>query len=365
MILASLPRILKIRMATLTETAYVTRKIIYYFVLAVISYIVIRLLWGFIAFFWTMIFPPKPPLPNQAFGKLTQLVFPQKDEQGIKFTYTLETIEGTLPEASSSATVYFMPKKAANLLALTKTQAFAERLGFATEPVQENKNIYRFNDPNYPLRTLRYDIVSDNFILRYAFEQDPSLLFEKDLPITQTALAEGRGLLQSYGLYNENLEKGNSRVSFLKLSGNRLIETTSLSQADSVRIDFFHRNIGNTKVVTPIPNEGLAVIIFSGTRLFQRRILQLAYTYWPIDYETTATYPLKASSVAWQELTNGKCYIAQYPTKGTQVVVRNVYLAYYYSFDPQMYLQPVFVIEGDNGFIAYVPAVSPEWVESN
>jgi len=42
-----------------------------------------------------------------------------------------------------------------------------------------------------------------------------------------------------------------------------------------------------------------------------------------------------------------------------------VYLAYYDSLDPQTYLQPVFVFEGDDDFLAYVPAVEAAWVDTS
>ena len=82
--------------------------------------------------------------------------------------YQLQTIEGSVPIASETANVYFMPKKGANLLALSTAQAFAKRLGFTTTPVPEptSKNIYRFDDLTIPLRHLWYDIVSTNFIIR-------------------------------------------------------------------------------------------------------------------------------------------------------------------------------------------------------
>ena len=48
---------------------------------------------------------------------------------------------------------------------------------------------------------------------------------------------------------------------------------------------------------------------------------------------------------------------------GGTATVRTVTLAYYDSLDPQNYLQPVFVFEGDDGFLAYVPAVALPWTE--
>jgi len=41
-----------------------------------------------------------------------------------------------------------------------------------------------------------------------------------------------------------------------------------------------------------------------------------------------------------------------------QVTIRNIYLAYFEPVTLTNYLQPIFVFEGDNNFVAYVPAIS-------
>lgn len=351
-------------MASLTETAYYTRRAINWTILALIGYFVLRLFWGAVLAAWIVLFPPKAPPPNHAFGKLPSLRFPDPvASPSGQLTFRLETIEGTVPKASPSATVYFMPKMPANLLALTKTQDFAQRLGLTPAPIEETKNIYRFEDPDTPLRRLRYDIVSNNFILRYGFEQDTGVLAQRNLPTGTGAIAEANTLLQTYDLLHPDLASGKRAVSFLRLTGNRLVPTSSLSQADAVRVNFFRPAVGGIPVVTPYPDEGPVSVIFSGATNIKYRILQLAYTYWPIDTQVSATYSLKPASVAWQELQSGMGYIARYPPTAVTVTVRNVALAYYDSFEPQMYLQPVFVFEGDDGFVAYVPAVAPPWTE--
>lgn len=351
-------------MATLTETAYYTRRAINWTILGVLGYFVLRIFWGILVVLWMVIFPPKPIPPNHAFGTLPRVKFPQVATPSATLSFQLETIQGGVPAASNSALVYFMPKSAPNLLGLNKAQEFAAKMQFDPTPVAESKNVYRFNDLREPLRRLRYDIVSRNFIVRYAFEQDASAFLNKNLPLADAAKLEAAALLQSYDMYPEDFEKGNIAVTFLRLVSNRLVTTTSLSQSDAVRIDFFRKPIGNTRVVTPNPEEASISIILSGAPEIQKRILQLAYTYWPVDYLTHATYPLKPSTTAWEELRSGLGYIARYPTGGTNTaVVRTVYLAYYDSFEPQTYLQPIFVFEGDNGFVGYVTAVSSEWTE--
>lgn len=350
-------------MASLTETAYYARRAINWAILAVIAYILLRIFWSIFLGVFLLIFPPKAPPPNHLFGKLPSLVFPVTATPSASLSFQLQTIEGTVPAASPSATVYFMPKTAPNLLGLNKAQAFAQNLNFDPTPVQESKNIYRFNDAELPLRRLRYDIVSNNFVLRYAFEQDPTVFNEKNLPLPEAAKTQAINMLQLNNRYPDDLSGGTNQVSFLKLNGTVLVGTTSLSQADAERIDFFRKPIGDTQVFTPYPDQAPVSIIYSGSSNQKKQIIQWAYTFWPIDYQTTATYGLITSQQAWEALQSGSGYIARYPSTGNIAVVRNIYLAYYDSFDPQNYLQPVFVFDGDNGFRAYVPAVDPLWRE--
>ena len=351
-------------MASLTETAYYTRRAINWGILTVVAYIILRFMWGIFFALWLVVFPPKAPPPNHAFGKLPTVKFPDpQSSPSAALVFRLETIEGSVPRASESATVYFMPKKPPNFLGIPRTQNFAKRLGFNPIPIAETKNIYRFNDTETPLRRLRYDIVSDNFILRYDFEQDTGLFTSKNLPLPDAATAEARTILQTYNLYSEDFTGGPVTTSFLKLIGNILIPTPSISQADSIRVDFFRKSIGQMKLLTQSPDQAPVSFIFSGSRNDKKRILQFAYTFWPIDLTTTATYPLKPGLQAWQELQSGNGYIVKYPNSGNIIVVRSVYLAYYDSLDAQTYLQPIFVFEGDDGFIGYVPAVAQEWIE--
>ena len=224
-------------MANLTETAYYTRRTINWSILAVISYIVLRFFWSVFVAVWLEIFPPKPPPPNFRFGKLPALKFLEASPSA-QFTYRLETIVGNVPVASESAAVYFMPKPAANLLALSRTQDFASRLGLDPNPIEETKSVYRFEDATASLRRLRYDIVSNNFILRYGFEQDTGLFSDRNIPGVDAGIAEGKAMLQTFTLYGTDLSQGTSKVSFLKIVGDKLVGTTSLSQADALRVDF-------------------------------------------------------------------------------------------------------------------------------
>lgn len=351
-------------MSSLTETAYYTRRIINWSILGVIGYVILRMMWGVAVGIYLTIFPPQAPPPNHAFGSLPPLSFPvsQASPSG-QVIYQLQTIEGSIPTASVSANVYFMPKKGSSLLALSTAQAFAKRLGFVTTPIPEpaNKNIYRFDDATTQLRHLWYDIVTTNFVIQYDFQQDTGIFLNSKVPSLQEAKAEAKNLLQTYNLYPEDITGGEIKVTYYKVSESALIPVTSQSQADAVRVDFYRPNIASTPVISGTAS-GPISIVFSGSGNNKKRVLNFTYSYWPIDYQTVATYALKTSAQAWQELQGGGGYVLKYPSTPL-ITVRSVYLAYYDSVSPQTYLQPVFVFSGDDGFMAYVPAISQEYIE--
>lgn len=351
-------------MANLTQTAYYTRKGINIGILALIGYVILRIVWSLLITFWLVIFPPKPPPPNYAFNVLPKIVFPPPSQPSKQLTYTLETISGDIPQiASDSARVYFMPKKTANLLALENTKAFAKRFDFVSEPTPESRTVYRFTDTEAPFRSLSYDIISDNFFMRYLYDQDLSVFANGMVRDTNRAQQDVISQLQALSLYTPEFQAGPKTIQFQKLVGNTLQPTTLPSEASAIKIDFFRSSLNSLPIVTSSPNDGQISAIVTNATERKKRLIQLIYTYWPIDQQNFATYSLKPVTQAWEEVQNNTAYIAQYPTNGeVNAVIRSVKLAYYDSFEPQQYLQPIYIFEGDFGVMVYVHAIPDEWV---
>jgi hypothetical protein len=350
-------------MANLTETSYYARRAINWLILGVIAYIILRIIWAILLSAIIYFFPPKAPPPNHAFGVLPRIKFPDQASPSATITFTLETIEGNVPKASASATVYFMPKQAANLLALPRTQQFADKLRFNPKEIQETKNIYRFNDPEFPLRTLRYDIITNNFTLHYAYGYDQAIFSSGNTLTTEAAIKDAKTFLSNNSLLPSDFSEDNFSASYLTLVGDRLTDTPSITQANATRVNTKRSNIGGVPIYYPDPEASPISLVFSGSPIEKKKILSISYTYWPIEYQTNATYKIKPSEQAWKELQSGGGFIARYPTQGTAITVRSVHLGYYDSITPQTYLQPIFVFEGDDGFLGFVPAVSPPWTE--
>jgi len=349
-------------MATLTETAYMTRKTIKYGAIFLVVFFILRFIWGITVSIYKKINPPKPAAPTVSFRVLPAIKFPKKDLP--KLTYSLETIQGTLPSLPNIATVYFMPKSEAKLFSSEGTKDIARRMGFTGNPRQAAETTLFFETGGVPNTTLGIDIATHNFVLNYDFVNDQTILAERKLPSDEQAVSEAKSFLGKASLLTESLSQGTGKVSYWKLKTPDLIPAISLSEAEFVRVDLFRKNLKDLPILTVHPKESLVYFLLSGSRSATKRIVRAAYNHYPIDEEISGTYPLKTVNNAWQELVSGGGFVANLGNNSEgKITVRKAYLAYFEEGQEQNFLQPIFVFEGDNDFVAYVPAVDPEWVE--
>jgi len=281
-----------------------------------------------------------------------------------KLSFKLETIQGGLPKLPPVGKVYFMPKEGPNLLALERAGEKAQKMGFRSQPEKISQTIYRWTNQKIPPTTLEMDINTGNFHLRYPYETDQELLTGKNLPANQQAASEAKNFLSTNGLLTDDLATGSAEFDYLRFTPPSLTPAISLSEADFVRVNLFRANLDGLKILPPNPKESLISFLFSGSREFGKRIIEVNYNYFPIEKEIFATYPLKPINTAWQELQGGQGFIANFgQNEQGQITIRQIYLSYYDAKDPQNFLQPIYVFEGDRNFFAYVPAVDPKWTE--
>ena len=351
-------------MATLTQTAYWTRKILLFGAIALVAIIVLKISLGIIGNTWRKFSPPAPPPPTVTFGSLPKLVFPNTPAGEPKLTFRLETIQGDLPKLPSQAKVYFMPKPGPNLLALDRARQKAQKMGFRSEVEKISDVVYRWDDQKKPPTILEMDINSVNFHLLYPYQTDQAILGQKNLPTNQQAAQEAKNFLLSNDLLAADLATGSAEFEYLKFIIPQLIPAISLSEADFVRVNLFRTGLDGLKILPPNPKEALISFLFSGAREFGKRLIEINYNYSSIDTETFSTYPLKTAALAWQEMQSGRGDIANLGQNPEgNITIRQVYLAYYDSQEPQNFLQPIFVFEGDRNFIGYVPAIDLKWTE--
>jgi len=344
-------------MATLTETAFYSRIAFKWIGILLVAMMVGRVVWGMGVQIYKALNPEPPPPATIGFGKLPDLPFPKKDVPTL--TYHLETPTGGLPTFPDRVEVYFMPVEKPSLLALENAKVMAREFGFRNDPEQRSEILFRWQKDSPISTTLDMFIYRGNFVMSADWYLYPTYLQEKNLPSEQQALNDVRGQLQRGAIMGTDLMDGKYILSYLKASGGSYQETVSQSEADFIRIDLFRKTIKEEyEVVTSDPKQGVVRAILSGNQQLGR-LVYLEFNYYPVDYNTFHTYPLKPVSLAWNELQTGKAYIASIAQGAERVVVRRVTLGYFDSFEAQNYLQPVYIFRGDNGFEAHVPALLP------
>lgn len=349
-------------MPNLTITAYYTRRMIKFSLIGFVLLLILRVFWGIGSTYWQKAHPAPPPKPTVSFGKLPALSFPQKENLPT-LSYRLETIEGSTPKLTEVGKVYLMPKPVASLLAFDRAKELAKKMGFQTEPTKISERVFRFEGQN-SLSTLEIDIISQKFNLSYNFTSDQSVFSEKKLPNEEQAVMEAKSFLRQINLLSEDLEKGQAKTSYLKFSPPNLVSAISLSEADFVKVDLFRAKLDDLNVFPSHPNEAPVSFLFSGARELGKRVIQVNYFHQTVSQENSATYPLKSSGAAWEELISGKGYVASLgENQEGKIIIRKIYLAYFEAEAAQDFLQPIFVFEGDRDFMAYVPAIDPKWSE--
>jgi hypothetical protein len=350
----------------LTEISIAFRKLLIIGAISFIVFIMLRFLVGLaITYVKSKQYTP-PPLPNVRFNVLPRPQFTgMNSTSGYKFA--LQNIEGKPPETTDSGKVYSMPKKLPTLLSADRAKSFASRIGFTKEPDQVQSIYYHYTDPTNPLRTLQLDIVNMNFTLTYDYEKNPALVFNPNRSISKDQVIDAvKSYISMNGLMDGTIADGKivgTLLTYQKESKD-FTKAISISAADAVRIDFFRTDLDNMKMLPPGFDTSFNYALFSPTGDQLTNMLQLSYTYWPIAFDDFATYPFKSSIQAWQDLVDGYGFIVRLGNNTPDnIIIRNIYIAYYDTPQPQPYLQPIFVFEGDNDFVAYVQAITSQWLE--
>lgn len=349
-------------MTSLTRIAYYTRKGVIFGIAGIVLFLILKTALGVATTYWRQTHPASPPSPTVLFGKLESFKFPSS-EYSYPQEIILQTIGGELPEASASAKAYQIPKELPSLLADQHARQFAAQLEFKGNPISKTSTEYKFQDPINPLRTLDLNIITNNFSLKYDYLKDSQVFKEGSPPSPEQAKIEAEQFLNLASSFPKELKKGERKVSFLKLSGDQFIPATSLSKADAVRVDFFKENLEDNRLLPPEYDQSSIYVIISGSKDKKKKIIEAQFRFFKADKETSSTYPIKTPQQAWEELKNGQGFIARWKKGHQKAVVRDVYLAYYDPPEYQPFLQPIFVFEGDDQFVAYIQAIKHEWLD--
>jgi hypothetical protein len=138
-----------------------------------------------------------------------------------------------------------------------------------------------------------------------------------------------------------------------------------LSEANLIRVDFFRKNLGDdVQVVSTEIGKASVSVLVSGSSVAAKKIVEVNYRHVEVDTSaaSSSTYPIKTSEEAFADLKKGDYWPAS-DNDAKDVVIRKIYLAYFEPVNLTQFLQPVYVFEGDNDFVAYVRAITDKYAK--
>lgn len=341
---------------TLTKTAAVLRNVVKASFVAIILLMVGRVFFTSLIAYIKSLNPPKEAPPTVGFKVLPKIEFPI--QAAVPKSYTLQTVGNTLPSYGDRAKVFFMPTAQPSLTAVDRAKRKAAGLGYVFEPEIIDSRMYRWTLTSPLLATLQMDILTGTFTINTNWSAHPELLTKKQSINSSNLIDQVKSTLQKAGSSSEDITKGVAKTRLVKSIGGQLTEADSLSDADFLEVDLYRALIDEKySSVTAKGKQGPihALVAADGT------ILEMTQNVYPVEYQIVETYPLLSPDIAWKTLAGGAGYVAQKGTSDT-AVVRSMTLAYFEPDKEMPYYRPVYVFEGDGGFIGMVDAIDTAWV---
>jgi hypothetical protein len=344
-------------MFTLSQASYDTKEILKWGGLFIGGLVLIVV---FIQMFLVVkeaIFPTPPPKPTLTFGKLDPQLFPASITND-KLTYKVNTLTGALPSFAGQAKVFKIKTFTPDLLSLQNAKDKVAAVGFKDAPTQTSDVDYTWSTTDQAglNQKINMDVVDNNFTLTSDFISNQAAI-TGPVPNEKDSITTAIAFLSQVNTLPSDIDTNQTKTSFFTVQNGSFTQVVSLADAKAVRVDFFQKDVDNLPLVYEQPGSS-NLNIFVGP---SGEILQAQYFY-QTPSSNFATYPIETSTEAYQNLQQGIAYIASYNGSSTSVSITDVYLAYYVSSQTQKFLMPVFVFEGSNNFIAYVPAITGEWI---
>lgn len=353
-------------MFTLTIASKETKIILKWAAILTAVFIILFILFKLLIFVKEAIFPTPPPKPTLYFGKLSYPAFPQSVSNKI-FTYSVNTITGNLPNLTTVAKINRIETPKPDLLSLKKIGTRVANAGFVNGPVKISNTLYDWtnntsNTSGALKKKIRVNILNYNFNATADPYSDPDIVAGKNVPTKEQAISMAENFLKATDYLTEDtdIDLTKTQAKIYSLQSNGFSEASSISNAQVIQVIFFQKDIDDIPIVYKKPGQSNIDVLVAGGN-FQGQILGANYIHHTIS-DINSTYPIKSSQEAFDELKKGNAYISSYYGTGNNITITKAYLAFYFSDQDQEYTMPVIVFEGNDGFFAYVKAVTDEWV---
>ncbi len=310
---------------------------------------------------------PKTTTPTIAINPIFNKIKPPRIiEAGTSgnFTYVLDTLDGTtnVENATTAASVYFFKKPAATFGFLDEIYTMAKTVDIDTDITKHvlKDRIAQFDDGR---KKLEIDIDTFNFSYEYYLDRDEEL-FNRELGNLGTQVdSVATNFLGKMGKYNRELAQGKRNTIYLRYEKDtRKINTLEAAEgANMVELDFYRPDIGMYPVVTStyFNSPHYVMVAPKGN---QTHVVRAKISYFETATDQVGVYPLRTGDKALEDLKGGKGLVISSPQPDGEVKIKKIFLAYYEPDFYQEYMHPVYVFLGENKFVAYVLAVTDEYL---
>ncbi len=344
---------------SLTQTAYVARNTIKFGSLGIV---VFSLLWMIVTTGYKVYKANNPTryAPTVKYGILPGISFPEKT--AVKKNFNFELPNDEIPDFDDQLKVYVIYRPNTTFLALQEDTETAKSFGFTTEPTELKTGIYEFKDTTNN-KTLTVNVLDGDFQITYPYASDQMLLTETEVPNKTKAIEVASNFLNKGEKLVSDLKDGEQVVSYWRIDSGALQSVSAQSEANAVRVDFYRKSFDDLDLLSSNFGQASVSVLISGSTVEAKKIIGANFKDLNIDRESYSTYPIKTGEEAVEKLRSGNYWTAR-DVSNTDVVIRKMYLAYYEPTTLTNYLQPIFVFEGDNNFVAYVPAITDKYTKS-
>lgn len=349
-------------MFSLSDASKTTKEIIKWAGLILALIVVLFMLWKVLFFAKDLFFPKPPPKPTVAFDKLPLPSFPQ-NVTSLKLNYSLNTLTGQLPSLPNIARVYRIQPIQPDLLALSKFNGQVGSIGFSLGYTALSDKVFEWKNNNNLSnldRRLRFNIVNYSFTIVSPYTSDEGILSAKNLPTQKDARRIAQNTLENIQKLPSDLDLSKTKVNLFSIKNGGLFPATSISNTQIIEVAFVQNDLDKLPIFYENPNSSNIRVLIAGGD-FQGQVVGADYSYQKISNDFS-TYPIKTSAEAYNDLKQGNGYISSYDGSSSNVLINNVFLAYYMGNQPQDFILPIYVFQGNDNFYAYVSAVKDEWI---
>ncbi|MFA9288900.1 MAG: hypothetical protein ACEQSA_03410 [Weeksellaceae bacterium] len=304
-----------------------------------------------------------PLTVNPIFEKIKRPILPNtKSSDSVK--YVLDTLDGTTNTevATSAAHVYFLPQPPSRFGFLSRIITMAQKFDIDTDITQHtlDDKIATFDDGK---RKLAIDINTFNFSFEYRITDDDTIWDNTRAPSETAIETSARALLSSLEKYPAELAQGTTNILYFNYNPatKELTKVDTIAEANMAEVDFFSADLDGKPVVTSTYFNSPNFVLYALNN-GNLQVLRAKSSIYEKSKDQIGVYPVITSDQAWKDLQAGKGSIISQDDNTQDIKIKKIYLAYFEPEVYQEYMQPMYVFLGEGNFVAYVTAVTEEYL---